>query len=65
MIPVRTSLQNAPSAPMTPAEMEATRARAWIELGIVVLRPDELTDDWLKAGLKQWAARTFGRRMKR
>jgi hypothetical protein len=62
----RTSLQNAPSEPMTPQEMEARCADAWLQRGvIVVLRPEEIDDDWLRQGLKNWASKKFGRRMKR
>jgi hypothetical protein len=62
----RTSLQNAPSEPMTPQEMEARCADAWLTRGvIVVLRPEEIDNEWVRAGLVQWASRRYGKRMKR
>lgn len=51
--------------PITPAELEELRARAWLDQGVVVLAPAEITDDWLKARLVQEATKRFGRRMKR
>jgi len=54
-----------PSGPTNPAEIETLRQRAWIEKGIVVLHPDEISDDWLRQGLKNEATKRFGKRMKR
>ena len=54
-----------PDAPTARADIDALRQRAWIEQGIVVLHPSELTDDWLRQALKNEATKRFGRRMKR
>lgn len=65
-IPVRTSLQRAPSAPMTPQEMEARCAEAWLQRGvIVVLDPKDIADDWARQALVNWASKRYGKRMKR
>jgi hypothetical protein len=54
-----------PNSPTSRAEIEALRQRAWIEKGIVVLHPDEISDEWLRQGLRNEATKRFGRRMKR
>lgn len=64
-IRVHTSLRHAAASPRTAAEIEALRRRAWIEMGVVVLVPAELADDWLRQGLINEATRRYGRRMKR
>lgn len=48
----------------SPETLEALRARAWAEQGVVVLHVDELGDDWLRQGLVNEATRRWGRRMK-
>lgn len=64
-IRVHTSLRNAARAPISAAELEAMRARAWAEQGVVVLSPKEISDDWLRQALVNEATRRWGRRMKR
>ncbi len=54
-----------PSGQTSRAEIEALRRRAWIEKGIVVLHPDEISDEWLRQALRNEATKRFGRRMKR
>jgi hypothetical protein len=54
-----------PSGQTSPAEIETLRQRAWIEKGIVVLHPDEISDEWLRQALRNEATKRFGRRMKR
>lgn len=51
--------------PETPAgedHLRAMRAAAWHRQGIVTLRPDEITDEWLRQALVNEAERRFGRR---
>jgi hypothetical protein len=62
---ILTSLRNAPSAPMSRDELDRLRAQAWTERGLICIAPEEITDDWLKAGLVQVATKKFGKRMKR
>lgn len=38
------------------------RRRAWHELGLAVIDPSEVTDDWLRQGIVNEAARQFGER---
>lgn len=51
-------------APARVAELENLRRRAWLEQGIVVVRPAELADDWLQQRLVSEATRRWGRRMR-
>lgn len=64
--PVRSYLGRiATPSPAAAAELDALRQRAWTEQGVVVLHPDEITDDWLRQAVKNEATRKFGKRMKR
>jgi hypothetical protein len=62
---IATSLRNAPRRPLNREELDPLRERAWQEQGLICLYPDEIANDWLKAGLTQLAAKMFGKRMKR
>jgi hypothetical protein len=53
-----------PTSPTSPEGLEALRARAWAEQGVVVLNIDEIADDWLRQALRNEATRRWGRRMK-
>jgi len=48
------------ATPLT--ELEAMRAQAWRQQGVVVLRPDEVGDPWLRQALVNEAERRFGAR---
>lgn len=62
---ISTSLRNLTTSPMSPEEFETLRRRCWIERGLVVIAPEEINDDFVKQGLKNFASIKFGRRMKR
>jgi hypothetical protein len=65
--PVRilTSLRNAPSAPVSREELDRLRQQAWTERGLICIAPEEIPDDWVRAGVVQVATKKFGKRMKR
>lgn len=54
-----------PQDPTSPEGLEALRARAWAEQGVVVLNVDEIGDDWLRQAVRNEATRRWGRRMKK
>jgi hypothetical protein len=61
--PLRSPLGRvAAKAPASLAEMWSMRRRAWRESGVLVLRPEELTDDFARAALINAATRLFGER---
>lgn len=64
-IRILTSLRNAPSAPMSTEEFNRLRSQAWTERGVIVITPDEISDDWIRQGAIQQATKLFGKRMKR
>lgn len=41
------------------------RRRAWHELGLAILDPEDVADDWLRQGVTNEANRLFGRRGRR
>ena len=47
---------------ITPAEIEALRRKAWLDQGVIVLRPDELRDDFARQAIVNEATRRWGRR---
>lgn len=61
---VLTSLRNAPSAPLSPAELDHLRGRAWQEQGLIVVHPTEINDDFVRQGIVNEATKRWGRRMK-
>jgi len=61
---ILTSLRNAPSAPLSREELDRLRQQAWIERGLICIAPEEITDDWVRAGVVQVATKKFGKRMK-
>ena len=46
----------------TAGQVRALGARAWHDEGIVCLRPEELTDEFLRQALINAAERLYGRR---
>jgi hypothetical protein len=48
--------------PSPEAELVAMRRRAWRHQGVVVLRPDDIRDDWTRRVLINEANRLYGRR---
>lgn len=64
-IPIRTSLQRAPSRPLKREELDPLRERAWQEQGLICLYPDEVTDDWARQSMINQATKRFGKRMRR
>ena len=52
--------------PATSAEtLDALRRRAWTEMGVAVLRPDEIADAWTRQAVINEATRQFGGRSDR
>lgn len=50
--------------PATSADdLERLRERAWREMGVAVIKPDEVADAWLRQSIVNEANRRFGRRM--
>lgn len=49
-------------APANLSEMWTLRRRAWRESGVVVVRPEELADDFARQALVNAATRLFGAR---
>lgn len=62
-IPIRTSLANAVmSGPTATSELDAMRRRAWREQGVVALKPEDITDDWLRQAVVNEAVKRWGKR---
>lgn len=53
-----------PASPTSAEGMEALRARAWAEQGVVVLNVEEIADEWLRQAVRNEATRRWGSRMK-
>lgn len=62
---IPTSLRHAPSAPLGDQELERLRAQAWVERGLICLKPEEIADEWVRAGVVQAATKRWGKRVKR
>ncbi len=59
----RSSLaRSAARSPSLETELVAMRRAAWRHQGVVVLRPDEVRDDWTRQVLINEANRLYGRR---
>jgi hypothetical protein len=43
-------------------DLLAMRRAAWRQQGVVVLRPDDVEDDWIRQALINEATRLYGRR---
>jgi hypothetical protein len=46
----------------TDGELLAMRRAAWREQGVIMLRPDDVRDDWTRQALINEAERLYGRR---
>lgn len=62
---IATSLRHAPSDPTTQTELDHLRAQAWVKRGVICLRPEEISDEWIRAGVVQIVTQKFGKRMSR
>ena len=51
-----------PETPTSAEHLEAMRRRAWLDQGVIVLRPDELRDDFARQAIVNEATRRWGRR---
>jgi hypothetical protein len=59
----RSSLARAAArSPSPQTELVAMRRAAWRHQGVVVLRPEEVRDDWTRQALINEANRLYGRR---
>jgi hypothetical protein len=59
----RSSLGRAAArSPSPETELVAMRQAAWRHQGVVVLRPDDVRDDWTRQALINEANRLYGRR---
>jgi hypothetical protein len=59
----RSSLaRSAARGPSPETELVAMRRAAWRHQGVVVLRPEEVRDDWARQALINEANRLYGRR---
>jgi hypothetical protein len=59
----RSSLAHAAArSPSTETEMVAMRRAAWRHQGVVVLRPEDVRDDWTRQALINEANRLYGQR---
>ena len=45
-----------------PEELDAMRVRAWRHQGVVVLKPEEILDPWVRQALVNEAVRRYGPR---
>jgi len=51
--------------PQTPADddqLHRMRRAAWLRQGVVMLRPEDIENDWLRQGVMAEAVRLYGRR---
>jgi hypothetical protein len=46
----------------TDSELLAMRRAAWRKQGVIMLRPDDIRDDWIRQALINEAERLYGRR---
>jgi hypothetical protein len=59
----RSSLaRSAARSPSAETELVAMRSAAWRHQGVVVLRPEDVRDDWTRQALINEANRLYGRR---
>jgi hypothetical protein len=59
----RSSLARAAArSPSPETELVAMRRAAWRHQGVVVIRPEEVRDDWTRQALVNEANRLYGRR---
>jgi hypothetical protein len=59
----RSSLARSPAcAPPPESELVAMRRAAWRQQGVILLRPEDIRDDWTRQALINEANRLYGRR---
>ena len=62
-VSIRSSLANSiMSGPTSTGELDVMRRRAWREQGVVALRPEDITDEWLRQAVVNEAVKRWGRR---
>ena len=49
-------------SPTPPEEIRAMAAAAWHRWGLLLVKPEELDNDFLRQGLETYGARRYGRR---
>ena len=47
---------------MSEEEMRLMRERAWKLQGCIVCFPSDISDEWLRQGLINWAVKEYGKR---
>ena len=59
----RSSLsRHQPRSPMETEQLQRLRAAAWHGQGVVVIRPEEVEDDWIRQAIVNEADRLYGKR---
>lgn len=59
----RSSLsRHASRAPTDPEQLRRLRAAAWHGQGVVVIRPEDVADDWIRQAILNEAERLYGKR---
>jgi hypothetical protein len=56
--------RRAPRQKTGEGELRAMRSAAWHRQGVIVLRPDDIADDWARQAVINEANRLYGRRAK-
>ena len=51
-----------PRGPTPTEQLEPLRRAAWHQQGVITLRPEEITDEWLRQGVVNLAEKLYGRR---
>jgi hypothetical protein len=63
MSELRSSLsRRQPRPPMEAEQLRRMRAEAWQGQGIVVIRPEDVEDDWIRQAIVNEADRLYGKR---
>jgi hypothetical protein len=47
---------------MTEEEMRSMRSKAWHLQGCIVVFPNDISDEWLRQALTNWATKEYGGR---
>lgn len=53
-----------PRPPLETEQLRRMRAAAWHGQGVVVIRPEEVEDDWIRQAIVNEADRLYGKRTK-
>jgi len=65
MSELRSSLsRHQPRQPAEPDQLRRMRAAAWHGQGVVVIRPQDVEDDWIRQAIVNEADRLYGKRKK-